>query len=431
MATLVERVSNAWNAFRREAEQPIESHGMSFTYGGVSPGTTYFSSVATERSIVSAIYAQLAIDVASAIIRHVKVDENGAFLEEIDSGLNSCFTLEANIDQAATAFRMDIAMTLFEHGVAAIVPVDTTANPDTTGSYQIDTMRVGHIVGWFPRHVKIDCYNDRTGKREEIYMSKKSVAIITNPLYTVMNEPNSTLKRLLRKLSLMDSWDEQVASGKLDIIIQLPYVIKTEQKKQQAEERRKDIEFQLKGSQYGIAYADGAEKITQLNRPAENNLLKQVEALTAKLYSELGLSEAIFNGTADEATMLNYYNRTINPILTAITEEVKRTFLTKTAVTQGHRIHYYRDPFRLLPLKDFAEIADKLTRNEVVSSNELRGFLGLKPSKEKGADQLRNSNMPVDKTAVGDQPRQVQDAEFEKIPPKTNELEKGGNQNGS
>lgn len=431
MATFVDRIVSGWNAFKSEqTAERVPEHGMSVSYGGISPSATYFSSVATEKSILAPIYTQLAIDVASASIHHVKVDDNNAFEEVVTSGLNNCLSLEANIDQAATAFIMDIVLTLFEHGVAAIVPVDTTADPDQTGSYTIHTMRVGRIVGWYPRHVLVDLYNDRTGKRQEVYLAKTTVAIITNPLYWVMNEPNSTVKRLIRKLSLIDTVDEQSASGKLDIIIQLPYVIKTEQKREQAEQRRKDIEFQLKGSQYGIAYADGAEKITQLNRPAENNLMKQIEVLNAKLYSELGLTESIFNGTADEATILNYHNRTVNPILVAIVEELKRTFLTKTAVTQGHSVMFFRDPFIRAPLSELAEIADKMTRNEIMSSNEIRARLGLRPSKEKGADDLRNSNMPMKDTAagVGQPPTEGQ---FEKLPTKAIEQQKGELQNGT
>lgn len=347
-----------------------------------------------ERSILASIFTRIAIDVASSDIRHVKLDDQGRYSDDVDSGLNNCLVLEANLDQDARHMKQDIAMTLFDKGVAAIAPVDTSLNPKVSGSYDILTIRCGEIVKWMPQDVKVNLYNEKRGVREEITLPKRIVAIVENPLYAVMNEPNSTLQRLIRKLNLLDAIDDQSASGKLDIIIQLPYAVKSDMKREQADQRRKDIEFQLKGSKYGIAYIDGTEKVTQLNRPAENNLMEQVKFLMETLYSQLGLTPEVMNGTADEAAMLNYQNRTIEPILTAITLNMKRKFLTKTARTQGHSIMFFRDPFKLVPLSVIAEIADKFTRNEILSSNEVRGIVGLKPSTEAKADQLRNSNMP-------------------------------------
>lgn len=388
------KLKHAWNAFSsNEEDEFTQSWGTAISYGTARPDRLRLN-ISNERSIVSAIYTRLAIDFASISIRHVKLDENDRYLSEIKSGLNNCLRLEANIDQGARAFRQDIAMTLFDQGVIALVPVDTTMNPNVTGGYDIQTMRVGTIVRWMPRHVRVSVYNDNSGKREEVTLEKKYVAIIENPLYLVMNEPNSTLQRLIRKLSLLDAVDEQVSSGKLDLIIQLPYVIKSDARRQQAEKRREDIEFQLKGSKYGIAYTDGTEKITQLNRPAENNLMAQIEYLVEMLYSQLGLTPEVMNGTADEKTMLNYINRTIEPLLDAVTEGMKRTFLTKTARTQGQSIEYFRDPFKLVPIANIAEIADKFTRNEIMSSNEIRAAIGYKPSADAKADQLVNSNMP-------------------------------------
>jgi Phage portal protein len=397
MASLSERLKHAWNAFAgQDSYTPRYSgeYGAAYSSRPDRPRIT----ISNERSIISSIYTRLAIDMAAIGIRHVRLDDQDRYIEDIDSSLNSCLTLEANIDQAARAFRQDIAFTLFDKGVAALVPVDTTLNPNTTGGYDIKTMRVGDVVAWYPKHVRVSVYNEVKGIRQEITLEKRICAIIENPLYSVMNEPNSTLQRLIRKLNLLDSADEVAASGKLDLIIQLPYVIKSEARKQQAEARRKDIEFQLKGSQYGIAYTDGTEKITQLNRPAENNLLKQIEYLTAMLYSQLGITPEVMNGTADEATMLNYYNRTIEPILAAITEAMNRSFLTKTARSQKQTIMYFRDPFRLVPVQDLAEIGDKFTRNEILTSNEMRQIVGFKPSKDKNADKLQNSNMPADKS---------------------------------
>lgn len=347
-----------------------------------------------ERTIVSAIYNRIGIDVAAVSFRHVKFDDSDRYLEDMDSRLNECLTLEPNLDQSPRAFRQDIAMTLFDKGVAALVPVDTSVSPETNETVDIYTLRVGEIVAWYPKHVRVNLYNEKKGKREEITLEKRYVAIVENPLYSVMNENSSTLQRLIRKLTLLDAVDEQSSSGKLDLIIQLPYVVKSEARKQQAEQRRKDIEFQLKGSQYGIAYTDGTEKITQLNRPAENNLLKQIEYLTNMLYGQLGITEEVMNGTAGEEAMLNYFNRTIEPIVDAIVEAMQRSFLGPVKTKQKERIYYFHDPFKLVPLSQIAEIADKFTRNEIVAANEIRSVIGMKPAKDPKADELRNSNMP-------------------------------------
>lgn len=388
------RLKHAWNAFtnRDDPSRSDEPYSSAVAYGG-RPDRNRFA-VTNERSIISSIYNRIGIDVAGIDIRHVRTDEVGRYVEDINSGLNNCLTLEANIDQAARAFRQDIAMTLFESGVAAIVPVDTSLNPALTGGYDILTLRVGKVVSWMPQHVRVSLWNVDKGRREELVLEKKYVAIIENPLYSVMNEPNSTLQRLIRKLNLLDAVDEQSGSGKLDLIIQLPYVIKSEARRKQAEQRRQDIEFQLKGSQYGIAYTDGTEKVTQLNRPAENNLMKQIEYLVEMLYGQLGLTPDVMNGTADEKAMLNYNNRTIEPIIAAIVEAMRRSFLTKTARSQNQTIMSFRDPFKLLPLSEIAEIADAFARNEILSSNEIRQAIGYKPSKDPKADQLQNSNMP-------------------------------------
>lgn len=395
MGKIRDRLAHAWNAFSR----PDLETTSQFSYGSASfeprpyQQRTTFSN---ERSIINSILTRISIDVASASVRHVRLDDDDRFVEEIPSNLNNCLKVEANIDQGARAFLQDIAFSTLDKGVSAIVPIDTTLNPNS-GSYDINTMRVGEVKQWHPRNVKVSVYDDRPdvgGIRREITLDKKIVAIVENPLYPVMNEPNSSLQRLIRKLNLLDTVDEQVSSGKLDMIIQLPYVIKSEARRQAAEQRRKDIEFQLKGSQYGIAYTDGTEKITQLNRPAENNLLKQIEYLRAEVYSQLGLTEEVMNGTADEKVMLNYNNRTVEPILDAITQSMRRTFLTKTARSQKQSVMAYRDPFKLVPINDIAEIADKFTRNEILSSNEIRQFIGVRPSKDPKADELRNSNMP-------------------------------------
>ena len=395
--TLRSRLTRSWNAFtNNEKDDELDfvsrGTGMSSSYG-VRPGRSRLN-ITNERSIVSSIYNRLGIDAAAITMQHVRLDENQRYEGTIDSGLNRCLNLEANIDQAGRAFRQDIFMTLFDKGVIAIVPVETDLSPLETGGYDIKNLRVGEVVEWFPRHVKVSLWNDITGKREEVTLPKKVVSIIENPLYSVMNEPNSTLQRLIRKLNLLDAVDEASSSGKLDLIIQLPYVIKSEARRQQAEQRAKDIEVQLKGSQYGIAYTDGTERITQLNRPAENHLLKQIDYLTSMLYGQLGLTEDVFSGKADEATMLNYYNRTIEPILASVSEGMKRTFLTQTARSQGQSIEIFRDPFRLVPVSQLAEIADKFTRNEILSSNEVRSFIGMRPSGDPKAEELRNKNIP-------------------------------------
>jgi hypothetical protein len=347
-----------------------------------------------ERTIISSVYNRIAIDVADIPIRHTQLDENGQYKNDIDSLLNLCLTHEPNLDQAPRAFRQDIAMTLFDKGVAAIVPVDTTMDPTTEEVYDIITLRVGDIVSWYPKHVRVSLWNEAVARRQEVLLEKRRVAIVENPLYAVMNEPNSTLQRLIKKLNLLDVVDEQSSSGKLDLIIQLPYTIKSEARRQQAEQRRQDIELQLKGSQYGIAYTDGTEKITQLNRPAENNLLKQVEFLTETLYDQLGITKDVMSGTADEATMINYHNRTIKPIVEAIVEAMQRSFVGHLGNAKKQKIHYFRDPFKFVPLSNLAEIVDKFTRNEILTGNEVRSYLGIPPSTDPKANELRNSNMP-------------------------------------
>lgn len=393
--TIGSRIKHAWNAFLNR--DPTDAN-IYTNYNNHSGGTYYRPdrvrlSRGNERSIVTSIFNRIALDVAAIDIRHCRLDEEDRFLEYIDSPLNDCLSLEANIDQTARAFIQDIVMSLFDEGCVALVPVDTSTNPNNTNSYDIFTMRTGKIKTWYPNSVRVEVYNDRTGKKQEIICSKKNVAIIENPLYSVMNEPNSTLKRLMRKLVLLDAVDEQSSSGKLDLIIQLPYIVKSEARKAQAEQRRKDIEKQLSGTKYGIAYTDGTEKITQLNRPIENNLMKQIEYLTSMLYSQLGITQEILAGTADEKTMLNYYTRTIEPIVSAIADEINRKFLTKTARTQGQSIEFFRDPFKLVPVNQLAEIADKFTRNEILTSNEIRQIVGRKPSSDPKADQLVNSNI--------------------------------------
>jgi putative sterol carrier protein len=397
-------LKHAWNVFSNQDEQRRYQPYVPYTeYYGNS--TSYRPDrsrlrIANDKSIISSIYTRISVDVASVDMRHVRLDDEDRYLEDIDSGLNNCLTLEANIDQAARALRQDIVMTLFDGGCAAVVPVDTSINPTESGSFDILTLRVGEITSWYPHHVRVNLFNEDLATRQEITLPKSTVAIIENPLYSVMNEPNSTLQRLFRKLNLLDSIDEQSASGKLDLIIQLPYVIKSEARRQQAEQRRADIEFQLKGSQYGIAYTDGTEKITQLNRPIENNLMGQVEFLTTMLYGQLGLTDAVMNGTADEKTMLNYWNRTVEPILTATIEEFRRKFLTKTARTQKQSVLFFKDPFKLIPIQNIAEIADKFTRNEIMTSNEFRQIVGRKPHPDPKADQLVNANMPIGDTGV-------------------------------
>lgn len=397
---ILDRVRKAWNAFRNTNE--INDQYLEYTTSGnygVSPSRSRLQ-IYTERSIISSVYARLSVDVAGLIIKHTKLDKEGRYKEDVQSSLNDCLTLEPNLDQGPRAFRQDIALTLFDKGVAVLVPVDTSRNPQTNEIFEIYTLRVGEVVTWYPKHVKLSVYNENSGKREEITLEKRFVAIIENPLYAVMNEPNSTLQRLIRKLGLLDAVDEQSSSGRLDIIIQLPYVIKSEARRQQAEARREDIEFQLRGSKYGIAYIDGTEKVTQLNRPAENNLLKQVEYLTNLLYNQLGLTEEVMNGTAKEEAILNYFNRTIEPIIDAIVEAMQRAFLGPQGTQNDERIKYFRDPFKLVPVSQIAEIADKFTRNEILSSNEIRSFLGIPPSSDPKADKLINSNMPQADTGV-------------------------------
>lgn len=391
---IMDRVKKAWNAFRsNNSDDYANTDYVQSGYQGASPSRSRLQ-VYNERSIISAIYTRLSLDVAGLLIKHVKIDKDGRYINDIDSPLNTCFTLEPNLDQSPRAFRQDIAMTLFDRGVAAVVPVDTSRSPETNEMFDIYTMRVGEIITWYPKHVRLSVYNENKGKREEITLEKRMVAIIENPLYSVMNEPNSTLQRLIRKLGLLDSVDEQSSSGRLDVIIQLPYVIKSEARRQQAEARREDIEFQLRGSQYGIAYIDGTEKVTQLNRPAENNLLKQVEYLTALLYNQLGLTEEVMNGSAKEEDMLNYFNRTIEPIIDAVIESMQRAFLGPQGTQNKERIKYFRDPFKLVPVNEIAEIADKFTRNEILTANEIRGFMGIQPASDPKADKLVNSNMP-------------------------------------
>lgn len=384
------RIKHAWNAFmNRDPTSEYRNVGTSYSY---RPDRVRFSR-GNERSIVTSVYNRLALDVAGIDIKHCKLDDDDRYIETVDSGLNTCFNLEANIDQTGRAFKQDIVMSACDEGCVAIVPIDTTANPRLTNSYDILSMRTGKIIEWYPNDVKVRVYNDKTGKREDIVVPKRTVGIIENPLYAVMNEPNSTMQRLIRKLNLLDAIDEQSSAGKLDLIIQLPYVIKSDARRAQAEQRRKDIENQLTGSKYGIAYTDGTERITQLNRPVENNLMKQIEFLTNMLYSQLGITQSVLDGTADEKTMLNYYNRSIEPMVAAIVDEIKRKFLTKTARSQKQSILSFRDPFKLVPVNDIAEIADKFTRNEIMTSNEFRQIIGMKPSDEPNADTLHNSNL--------------------------------------
>ena len=395
-----DRLQHAWNAFVYNDNTYVDPQNL----GGLStykPDRVHFSR-GVERSIVTSVYNRLALDVSSIAIKHVRLDENGRFKEEVDSGLQNCLNVEANIDQTGRAFLQDVVMSMLDEGCVAIVPVDTTIDPAKSGSYEINTMRTGKILEWYPAHVRVRVYNDKRGIHEELVLPKSAVAIIENPLYAVINEPNSTMQRLIRKLNLLDVVDEQTSSGKLDLIIQLPYVIKSEARRKQAEERRKDIEMQLSGSKYGIAYTDGTERITQLNRPAENNLMKQVEYLTSMLYSQLGLTQSIMDGSADDKTMLNYYNRTVEPILAAITDEIKRKFLTKTARAQKQTVMYFRDPFKLTPVVDLAEIADKFTRNEIMTSNEIRQIVGMKPATDPSADELRNKNLNQSNETIGD-----------------------------
>jgi hypothetical protein len=388
--TFGSRLKHAWNAFlNKDPTSYYRNIGVGHSYRPDRPRLTR----GNERSIVTSVYNRIALDSASINVQHVRLDENNRFLSVIESGLNGCLTVEANIDQTGRAFIQDAVMSMLDEGSVAIVPVDTTFNPEVTSSYDINSMRTGKILDWYPNHIRVRVYNEKTGLKEDIEVPKSTVAIVENPLYAVINEPNSTMKRLVRKLNLLDVVDEQSSSGKLDLIIQLPYIIKTEARRQQAENRRKDIEEQLVGSRYGIAYTDGTERITQLNRAVENNLMKQIEYLTSMLYSQLGITQSILDGSADNKTMLNYYNRTIEPILSAIVDEMKRKFLTKTARSQLQSISFFRDPFKLVPVNEISEIADKFTRNEIMTSNEIRQIIGMKPSDDPKADELRNKNL--------------------------------------
>lgn len=387
---ILTRLQHGWNAFLNNKDPTYNyGSGAGYYYRPDRPRLTR----GNERSIITSVYNRIALDTAAININHCKLDENGRFSETMKSSLNECFNLEANMDQTGRGFIQDVVLSMLDEGCVAIVPVDTTFDPEVTGSYDIASMRTGKILQWYPDKVKIQVYNDRTGNKEDIVLPKSAVGIIENPFYAVMNEPNSTMQRLIRKLSLLDVTDEQTASGKLDLIIQLPYVIKTEARRREAEKRRSEIEQQLAGSKYGIAYADGTEKIVQLNRSLENNLMKQIEYLTTMLFSQLGITQSILDGTADEQTMLNYYSRTIEPIISAIVDEVKRKFLTKTARSQHQTILFFRDPFKLVPVNNIAEIADKFTRNEIMTSNEIRQIVGMKPSDDPKADQLVNSNL--------------------------------------
>ena len=415
-----DRIKHSWNAFlnRDPTYNYRDLGGPSYGY---RPDRMRFTR-GNERSIVTSVYNRIALDAASIDIMHVQLDKDNRFESIRESALNECLTRNANIDQTGRAFIQDVVMSMLDEGCVAIVPVDTTFNPDVTNSYEINTMRTAKIVEWYPAHVKVNLYNDRTGRKEDLILPKKTVAIIENPLYAVINEPNSTMQRLIRKLNLLDVIDEQSGSGKLDLIIQLPYVIKTDARRQQAEQRRKDIEMQLSGSKYGIAYTDGTERITQLNRSVDNNLMKQIEYLTSMLYSQLGITQAILDGSADDKTMLNYYNRTIEPIVSSIVDEIQRKFLTKTAITQKQAILYFRDPFRLVPVNEIAEIADKFTRNEIMTSNEIRQIVGMKPSKDPNADELRNKNLSESNEMIKEKQSDNNNLE-------DNQSE-GGNQNG-
>lgn len=413
--TFVSRLKHGWNAFMNRDPTYNHAIGPSYSYRPDRPRFTR----GNERSIVTSVFNRIALDVAAISMQHCILDDNGRFVEVVNSKLNNCLTLEANLDQTARAFVQDVVMSMFDEGCVAMVPVDTTFDPEITSSYDVLSMRTGKIVDWYPEYVKVCVYNEKTGRKEEVILPKTAVGIVENPLFAVVNEPNSTGQRLIRKLNLLDQIDEQTGSGKLDLIIQLPYVIKTDARRDQAERRRKDIEEQLSGSKYGIAYTDGTEHITQLNRPVENNLLKQIEYLRDMFYSQLGITQTILDGTADDKTMLNYYSRTIEPIVSAIVDEMNRKFLTKTARTQHHAIKFFRDPFKLVPVNDIAEIADKFTRNEILTSNEIRQIIGMKPSDDPKADRLVNSNIsqPDEKQQSSGKP--------------TENLEEGGNgQNG-
>ncbi len=394
--TITSRFKHAWNAFKGESLIDYRDLGVSYSYRADRPRLTR----GNERSIVTSVYNRIALDVAALSIQHVRLDKNGRFLSAIDDGLNNCLTLEANTDQTARSFIQDVVISMFDEGCVAIVPVDTTTDPNVSGSYDILSMRAGKILDWYPKYIRVRVYNEQTGRKEDIIVPKSAVAIVENPLYAVINEPNSTMQRLIRKLNLLDIIDEQSGAGKLDLIIQLPYVIKTEARRREAENRRKDIENQLSGTKYGIAYTDGTERITQLNRSVNNNLMSQIEYLTSMLYSQLGITQSILDGTADEKTVLNYNNRTIEPIISAIVDEMKRKFLTKTARSQMQSIMFFKDPFKLVPVNEIAEIADKFTRNEIMTSNEIRQIVGMKPADAPGADELRNKNLSSPNTGA-------------------------------
>jgi hypothetical protein len=405
------RIKHAWNAFlNRDPTTSYSDYGRGYSY---RPDRVRLTR-GNEKSIVTSVYNRIALDVASLSVKHVRLDDEDRFLSVMDTGLNNCLSLEANLDQTSRSFFQDVIMSMLDEGSVAIVPVDTTDDPTITGAYDVDSMRTGKILEWYPQKVKVQVYNEQTGLKEDIVLPKTMVAIVENPLYAVINEPNSTMQRLIRKLNLLDAVDEQSSSGKLDLIIQLPYVIKTEQRRQQADKRRKDIEDQLAGSKYGIAYTDGTEHITQLNRPVENNLMAQVQYLTSTLYSQLGITQSILDGTADEKTMLNYFNRTIEPLLAAPVDEMNRKFLTKTARSQKQSIAIFRDPFKLVPVNDIAEIADKFTRNEILTSNEVRQIIGRKPSKDPKADELRNKNLSEPSGEKTNPPPDVVDTNTEK-----------------
>lgn len=399
LMTRLSAIRHAWNAFdsTNNAVPSSSNLGSSYSYRPDRHRPRLFN----DRTLIGAINARLAIDVSSVAIRHVRLDENGDYQEDVGSYLQDCLTVAANIDQESRQFFIDVVLTLFDYGVAAIVPVDTTLNPNVTGAYDVQTMRVGRVLQWYPQHVQVRLYNEKKGLQEDVILPKEMVALVENPLYTVMNEPNSTLQRLIRKLALLDDVDEQSASGKLDLIIQLPYVVKTETKREEASKRMKEIEFQMKGSQYGIAYVDGTEKVTQLNRPAENNLMNQIQYLVALLYTQLGLTPEIMNGTAPEFAMVNYYSRTIEPILAAITQAMIAKFLTKTARTQGQSIVFLRDPFKMLTLETLATVADVLSRNTILTPNDFRSILGRRPSQDPNADKLMNRNMPNPELGAG------------------------------
>lgn len=404
--SLGERLRHAWNIFTsREDPYYIRQYiGSGRSYRPDRPILTR----GNERSIITSVYNRIALDVASISVQHVRLDENGRFTSVLDTDLNTCLTLEANIDQTGRAFIQDVVMSMLDEGCVAIVPVDTDIDPEN-GSFKIETMRTGKVLDWYPKHVRVSVYNDQTGEKENVIVPKSTVAIVENPFYAVMNAPNSTLQRLIRKLNILDAIDEQSGSGKLNLIIQLPYVIKTEARRQQAENRRKDIEEQLAGSKYGVAYTDGTEHVVQLNRPVDNNLMTQIEYLTSMLYSQLGLTQSIMDGSADDKTMLNYMTRIIEPILAAIVDEMKRKFLTKTARSQKQSILFFRDPFKLVPVSEIAEIADKMTRNEIMTSNEIRQKIGMTPSKDPKADELRNSNLSAPKEESTDNKTQKED----------------------